>query len=808
MVFLVGIFAGGCRRSSQEYWAGVYTDAFAKSNRHERARISESVEAGFRNTPPNSVLNYQFRLLKARLLINADRPEAALQLLKASPPEKHAELSAIRTTFQSLATARLGDLETARIYIDKAMELAAVAPDVLPRVFASRAYLAELQKDAIAAETYYRKAAELAGSANQPWLEADSLVNVARFEMSDELYDEAIQDLSKSLEESRAGNSGVAEQLSLGKIGWSYFQIGDFDQAISFLTQAEATAGRIGETMDQARWSIDLGTVYFRNGDYEKADQWFSHGKSLAQGSHDQSGIVAALNELARTQLARNDIQKAQGYNQQALAAETGLSDAFQHSRCLLTSAEILMHRQQFSDAEKLLQSLTAYADDASLMWTVHSDLAKIRMAEGKSIEAEHEFQAGIHIVETSRNKLKQEEHRMSILDAGAFYDDYIRFLVRESRFPKALQIAEFSRARTLAEGLGIAGPQTADISIQRIQHSLQGTNRVVLAYWLAKDESYLWAITSSQFQYYTLPPEHEIQAEIQAYSEKLLRHQGIEDSAEGQKLYQWLVRPAEKMIPKGSRVIVIPNLDLYTLNFETLVAPGNKPHYWIEDVTVEIAGSMALLAAPNHPKARISEKMLLIGAPVKADDQFPVLTHADEEIKRVAAHFSNAGEKVISGQDATPASYRRFDPGTFRLIHFVTHGTASKTSPLDSAIILSPQLDKAFKLYARDIMQVPLNADVVTISACYGAGTRTYSGEGLVGLAWGFLRAGAHQVIAGLWQVDDRATPELMDDFYGNLAHESAPAALREAKLRMLAKGGVYGRPYYWGSLQVYTGW
>jgi CHAT domain-containing protein len=304
------------------------------------------------------------------------------------------------------------------------------------------------------------------------------------------------------------------------------------------------------------------------------------------------------------------------------------------------------------------------------------------------------------------------------------------------------------------------------------------------------------------------LPPRHEIQAEIQAYSDKLLRHQGIEDSAEGQKLYEWLVRPAEKMIPKGSRVIVIPNRELYGLNFETLVTPGNKPHYWLEDVTVEIAGSMALLAAPNHARSKAGKKMLLIGAPVEADKQFPLLAHADEEIKRVAAHFSNAEEKVISGKDATPASYWRFDPGTFLFIHFVTHGTASQTSPLDSAIILSPQQDKAFKLYAREIMQVPLNADVVTISACYGAGTRTYSGEGLVGLAWGFLRAGAHQVIAGLWKVDDRATPELMDDFYGNLVHESAPAALREAKLRMLAKGGVYSLPYYWGSLQVYTGW
>ena len=35
--------------------------------------------------------------------------------------------------------------------------------------------------------------------------------------------------------------------------------------------------------------------------------------------------------------------------------------------------------------------------------------------------------------------------------------------------------------------------------------------------------------------------------------------------------------------------------------------------------------------------------------------------------------------------------------------------------------------------------------------------GARAYAGEGLVGFTWAFLSAGAHNVIAGLWNVDDR---------------------------------------------------
>jgi CHAT domain-containing protein len=94
-----------------------------------------------------------------------------------------------------------------------------------------------------------------------------------------------------------------------------------------------------------------------------------------------------------------------------------------------------------------------------------------------------------------------------------------------------------------------------------------------------------------------------------------------------------------------------------------------------------------------------------------------------------------------------------------------------------------------------------------VTISACRGAGERAYSGEGLVGFAWAFLRAGARRVIAGLWDVDDRSTAELMDTLYGRLAEgDGAPRALRQAKLELISRGGTTAKPYYWAPFQVFT--
>ncbi|MEN6605671.1 MAG: CHAT domain-containing protein, partial [Bryobacteraceae bacterium] len=125
--------------------------------------------------------------------------------------------------------------------------------------------------------------------------------------------------------------------------------------------------------------------------------------------------------------------------------------------------------------------------------------------------------------------------------------------------------------------------------------------------------------------------------------------------------------------------------------------------------------------------------------------------------------------------------------------------------SPLDSAVILS-QGAQSFKLYARDAAAIPLHAELVTISACRSAGAKMYAGEGLVGFSWAFLRAGARNVIAGLWDASDRATAGLMTRLYQEQRRGKNPAeALRAAKLAML-RGSAYRQPYYWAPFELFT--
>ena len=128
----------------------------------------------------------------------------------------------------------------------------------------------------------------------------------------------------------------------------------------------------------------------------------------------------------------------------------------------------------------------------------------------------------------------------------------------------------------------------------------------VLLSYWLGPARSYLWIVTAARVQLVTLPPGPEIEALVRP-------HQSAIDNAmadplktaggAGERLFQMLVQPALPSIPRGSHVVVVPDAALYALNFETLpVLPPERrasedtDDYWIEDVEIAIAPSLAML--------------------------------------------------------------------------------------------------------------------------------------------------------------------------------------------------------------------
>ena len=296
------------------------------------------------------------------------------------------------------------------------------------------------------------------------------------------------------------------------------------------------------------------------------------------------------------------------------------------------------------------------------------------------------------------------------------------------------------------------------------------------------------------------LPPQSQIEKVIDEYRrESLARRYGL-DSPRAAALYAMLVEPALAHT-RARRFIIIPDGRLNDINLEAAVVPSPRPHYWIEDAVISYAPSLQFLAAAPRHRAPGDARLLVIGN-VPAQEGFPALAHADMEMQNVARHFGSRQQVLLAGLDATRAAFLKADLQDAAYIHFATHSTASVASPLESSVILAGDR----RLTGHDIAATRLNAELVTVSSCNSAGRRSYAGEGLVGLAWAFLRAGAKRVVASQWDVSDSATSMLMDTMYAELAAGHDPASsLRTAKLALLQTKNGYDRPYYWAPFILY---
>ncbi len=395
-------------------------------------------------------------------------------------------------------------------------------------------------------------------------------------------------------------------------------------------------------------------------------------------------------------------------------------------------------------------------------------------------------------------------DYRLSFLTRlMSFYQLYVGFLTDRGDIERALEVADSSRGRVLAEGLGVAAPHGSTVKVFR--QLAKQTDQVFVVYWLSPSRSLAWVISAGGVRSVPLAPRSEIEPLVQQYHAQL-QNTSVDPLARangpGDQLYARVIAPLAASLPRNRQLVIVPDDALHRLNFETLpVRNGPTAHYWIEEVTIQIAPSLSLMTASKPASG--NQRLLLVGNPTPRAPDFPALSYAAAEMDGVSKSFDN-NVTVLQSDQASPAAFRSAKPEQYSRIHFTTHAVANTESPMDSAVILSGP-DTSFKLYARDVAEMPLTADLVTVSACRSAGDRAYAGEGLVGFAWAFLRAGSRRVVAGLWDVDDRSTASLMSAFYERLAAgDPAPAALRTAKLKLLHEGKM--RPYYWAPLQMFT--
>ena len=806
-LFLTLAAVCACAGNAERRLASTFEDAKLSMQRGELADARTRTERGVALAKPGSAWDWTFRFLRGEILLLQHQPSEVVPLVGAPLPEGPAfeALRARQKYLEALVQRSQNRFADAIATLDAARRMAPDAREVqLDIAWLDGQLRMRLGKWA-EAESRLNDVVARAAAAGDRFQQVRALNDLGMGSLVRGRWDEALPWFERVLSFQDL-ESTTAYAAALSNAGICHSRLGEFGRALAIQRQSVRIHTSRGARADYAQALAGLGNTFILQGDARQGLPFMRQALAVAKESNLPADAALWAGNIAAANIDLGDWDEATRFNEEAQTLKrTSQTGSLVHNT--LMAAQIAQGRGRLADAERLFdEALAGGTSDPSVRWTAHAGLAGVALANSQSDRAASHFEAALDTIEKTRSELLKTDYKLTFLTRLIlFYQAYVDALVDEGRIERALEVSESSRGRVLAERNGLAPPTR--VTAAAMQRTAAQSRTVLVSYWLGQSRSYVWVVTPIGVHSLRLPPAREIEALVRPFQSAL--NSGLADplaaSSAGDGLYRLLVEPLLPWIPPGTHVIVAPDGALHGLNFETLPVGGAKRHYWIEDVEIQIAPALSMLSAPSQVPPRAAS-LLLVGDPAPRPPDFPALRYAAAEIANVSKHFAADGVASYQGGRASPAAYRGASPDRFAFVHFTAHAATNVESPLDSAVILAGP-DEAYKLYARDVAQLPLRAELVTVSACRSAGERAYSGEGLVGFAWAFLRAGASRVIAGLWDVDDRSTAELMDHLYAGLAAGAPPAqALREAKRAMIAQGGNYAKPYYWGPFQLFT--
>jgi CHAT domain-containing protein len=291
---------------------------------------------------------------------------------------------------------------------------------------------------------------------------------------------------------------------------------------------------------------------------------------------------------------------------------------------------------------------------------------------------------------------------------------------------------------------------------------------------------------------------------------ENLLAARSPEYRAMARKLYDKLLAPVERELPADATVVIVPDGVLWSVPFHALVARDGENV--IDHHAIFYAHSLHLLRQASSLRGATQPRLLALGNPrvgtttrstlnsAYRDTPLDPLVDAEVEVRSVSSMYPAERQRVFYGADATELAFKSEAP-RFSVIHIAAHALVDDRAPLYSAIVLAQGHGGTEDglLEAREVVDLPLSADLAVLSACDTARGKVRAGEGVVGLSWAFFAAGCPTTVVSQWRAESAATSLLMIELHRRLrAGDSTAEAIRHAQLAVRANP-KYRHPFYW---------
>jgi len=719
----------------------------------------------------------------------------------------------------SLMAAR-GNVEGGLSTLRRAQRAASAAnapSEVMARLAITRGELSVSLNTLSDAERDYARAARLAADAGDRGLQASAQRGQALLLAERRDFPAAVTTFAASVRNHQAVGDVRESAASRIWLGFAQSQMGDTARARRSIAKARADMRTVGDVAGEAAALAALGDLESQVGAPLAAENDYRRGivvlgartaPEIAWRLH--SGLGAVLRSRGALEDASSELQKAVTYIERTAG---GLQVAEQRESyradkwdVYATLAFVDQQRGSAIDAFAASERMRARQALEQL------DRGTIRYAAADDASAAREQLLRHRIDELTRlvtgdvvpNSLRGGGDESAARDAARdAAGDAARDALAEVEHEYDSLTLE--QRRMNPSSIRVADRTTASAhEVQALLHA----DELLLEYLITDSAATVFALSSDTTIAITLDLHRHELASLVDYARDAIARPSSSGTAVWRaplrRLYRLLVQPvADAGLLRGrSRLIVVPHAELHFLPFGALLAPGAGDHFLVENASIVTAPSASLWVRLTQRPSRTGTRRVLALAP-----RAEVLPASRREVDAIGAIYGD-GATILRGKGATRRAFLS-RASESSIVHLASLGVLNKHNPLFSFVELSPYETDDGRLAVTDVLALKLDASLVTLSACQtalgaGAIADVPAGDEWVGFTSAFLRAGARDVLATLWPVEDEATATLMTSFYRGFEAGLAPADALAAAQRASLRDPGRAAPFLWAGFVV----
>lgn len=705
---------------------------------------------------------------------------------------------------------------------------------------------------------YYQRSLQLIEPYNDKRRTASVLNNIGEIHQSQGNYSQALDYSQKALAMVEEVGHKADIPLYEQQIGSIHMARRDYALALAHFEKSLSLNESLGQRATTVIVLQNIGNVHQLEGRNDRALEYYQRSLRLAEELKEPSLIAAAHVGLSTIYLAQGKSESALASAELALALATKMqrADVLWASHNLIGQAQRVLGRLDLArrsfdaaieDIEKMRSTLAGgeqeshrFLEDklAPYYSMIELLIASNNFAEALSYAERAKARTLLDVLSSGRVNVtkamtKEEDERERALHAQIVTlnsqlfqidrkPDDARSTVLKAKLEKARLEYEAFQANlyTAHPELKVQRGQSRVFTIADAGAILPDNRTAILEYVVTEKNTYLFVIArvagKTAVTVYPLGlRSDEVGKATENFREQVAtRDLTFETSA--RRLYDQLVKPAEKQLRGINKLIIVPDGQLWDLPFQAL---RRDEDYVLDDFVVSYAPSLSVLREMkikgSKVHAKTPEVLLALGNPdlnvnevaqlslLRAEDFGPIQS-SETEVNTLGQLYGRHHSKILVGKLATEEEAKG-EAEKYRLLHFATHAVLDDRNPMYSRIMLSRDEQREDgMLEAWELMKMNLTAEMVVLSACQTARGRVGAGEGMIGMSWALFVAGSPTVVVSQWKVDSDRTSELMIDFHRNLVHGTArrsamtkAEALRLAALKL--RRSRYSHPFYW---------